>query len=65
MSDNPFAPFDTREEYDEQIRDSERHSIAYLLEQHGDTIVQYLDDPRDAVKMVAYLLRLKANRINE
>lgn len=45
-----------------RIRNAERHHIAYLLEQHGETIVTYLDDPRDAVKLVAYLLRLKANR---
>ena len=50
---------------EEQIRNNERHHIAYLLEQHGDTIVEYLDDPRDAVKLVAYLLRLKANRAAE
>lgn len=45
-----------------QIRNNERHRIAYLLEQHGDTIVEYLSDPRDAVKLIAYLLRLQANR---
>jgi hypothetical protein len=45
-----------------QIRNNERHHIAYLLEQHGDTIVSYLSDPRDAVKLIAYLLRLEANR---
>lgn len=45
-----------------RIRNVERHSIAYLLEQHADTLVQYLDDPRDAVALIAYLLRLKANR---
>lgn len=45
-----------------QIRNSERHHIAHLLEQHGDTIVEYLSDPRDAVKLIAFLLRLQANR---
>lgn len=50
------------EQTEEQIRNAERHRIAYLLEQHGDTIVEYLDDPRDAVKLIAFLLRLKANR---
>lgn len=50
------------ERTEEQIRNAERHCIAYLLEQHGDTIVEYLDDPRDAVKLIAFLLRLKANR---
>ena len=45
-----------------RIRNNERHRIAYLLEQDGDSIVQYLSDPRDAVKLIAYLLRLEANR---
>ena len=45
-----------------RIRNNERHRIAYLLEQHGDTLVNYLSDPRDAVKLIAYLLRLEANR---
>lgn len=45
-----------------QIRNNERHHIAHLLEQDGDTIVEYLSDPRDAVKLIAYLLRLEANR---
>ena len=48
--------------HEAQIRNNERHHIAYLLEQHGDTIVSYLSDPRDAVKLIAYLLRLQANR---
>lgn len=45
-----------------RIRDSERHHIAALLERDGDTIVEYLSDPRDAVKLIAFLLRLQANR---
>lgn len=45
-----------------RIRNNERHRIAHLLEKHGDTIVSYLSDPRDAVKLIAYLLRLEANR---
>ena len=53
---------DPRTVNEAQIRNSERHRIAHLLEQHGDTIVEYLSDPRDAVKLIAYLLRLEANR---
>ena len=49
-------------ERERQIRNNERHRIAHLLEQDGDTIVEYLSDPRDAVKLIAYLLRLEANR---
>ena len=49
-------------EVEERIRNRERHSIAHLLETEGDTLVAYLSDPRDAVKLVAYLLRLQANR---
>ncbi|AER25837.1 hypothetical protein NAPPY_7 [Mycobacterium phage Nappy] len=45
-----------------QIRNNERHRIAHLLENEGDAIVKYLSDPRDAVKLIAYLLRLEANR---
>lgn len=45
-----------------RIRNNERHRIAHLLEKDGDTIVEYLTDPRDAVKLIAYLLRLQANR---
>lgn len=45
-----------------RIRNGERHRLAYLLEQDGDALVKYLSDPRDAVKMIAYLLRLEANR---
>lgn len=52
----------TPEQREAQIRNSERHHIAYLLEQRGDTLVEYLSDPRDAVKLIAYLLRLEANR---
>ncbi|QHB47578.1 hypothetical protein KHO61_gp008 [Mycobacterium phage Mangeria] len=45
-----------------QIRNNERHRIAHLLENEGDAIVKYLSDPRDAVKLIAYLLRLEADR---
>lgn len=46
-----------------RIRNVERHRVASLLEQDGDALVKYLSDPRDAVRLVAYLLRLEANRI--
>lgn len=59
MSNNDDAEFEAR------IRNSERHHIAALLEKHGDTLVSYLSDPRDAVKLIAYLLRLEANRSAE
>lgn len=49
------------EQSEAQIRNNERHRIAYLLEQNGDTLVEYLSDPRDGVKLIAYLLRLEAN----
>ncbi|UAK38393.1 hypothetical protein K8O93_00910 [Gordonia bronchialis] len=45
-----------------QIRNAERHHIAYLLEQYGDGMVAYLSNPQDAVRLIAYLLRLEANR---
>lgn len=54
-----------RAELARRIRNNERHSIAHLLEKHGDTLVSYLSDPRDAVKLIAYLLRLEANRTAE
>ncbi|GAC70822.1 hypothetical protein [Gordonia soli] len=44
------------------IRNAERHHLAYLLEQDGNTLVSYLSDPKDAVALIAYLLRLEANR---
>lgn len=50
---------------EERIRNNERHRIAHLLEKNGDTLVSYLSDPRDAVKLIAYLLRLEANRSAE
>lgn len=49
-------------EAEKRIRNAERHKIAYLLEQNGDTLVDYLSDPKDAVSLIAYLLRLEANR---
>lgn len=54
------APID--DEREQRIRNAERHRIAHLLEQDGETLVNYLSDPKDAVKLIAYLLRLEANR---
>jgi hypothetical protein len=45
-----------------RIRNNERHRLAHLLENDGDALVKYLSDPRDAVSLIAYLLRLEANR---
>ncbi len=45
-----------------RIRNAERHRLAHLLENDGGDIVKYLTDPRDAVTLIAYLLRLEANR---
>ncbi|QTF81769.1 hypothetical protein PP496_gp55 [Gordonia phage Yeet412] len=47
---------------EKRIRNAERHKVAYLLEKSGDTLVEYLSDPKDAVSLIAYLLRLEANR---
>ena len=49
-------------EQERRIRNAERHKVAHLLENDGDQIVKYLSDPRDAVRLIAYLLRLEANR---
>lgn len=49
-------------EAEQCIRNNERRRIAYLLEQEGGTLVSYLSDPKDAVALIAYLLRLQANR---
>jgi hypothetical protein len=64
MSDETHATEDEALK-EARIRNNERHRIAYLLEQSGDTLVSYLSDPRDAVKLIAYLLRLEANRTAE
>lgn len=67
MSETPATqePDLERAEWERRIRNNERHRIAHLLEKHGDTLVSYLSDPRDAVKLIAYLLRLEANRTAE
>lgn len=66
MSDEPETDGAVDESVKEaRIRNSERHRIAHLLEKNGDTLVSYLSDPRDAVKLIAYLLRLEANRTAE
>lgn len=62
-SDNTSAADESVKEA--RIRNSERHRIAHLLEKNGDTLVSYLSDPRDAPKLIAYLLRLEANRTAE
>lgn len=49
-------------ETERRIRNAERHKLAHLLENDGAAIVEYLTDPRDAVALIAYLLRLEANR---
>lgn len=46
----------------QQARNTERHRIAYLLERDDLSIFDYLESPRDAIALIAHMLRLKANR---
>ncbi len=53
----------TADELDQHA--TEAHSIAYLLEQHGNSLVVALDNPHDAVALIARMLRLRANRYQD